>query len=370
MMHRSNILHVTDRLSARGGADWHLLGVIEAQRTEHRVHLAAGREDGSAAPPCPVTLVDGLQARGRRAVDLRRVLDDVQPDVIHLHNVMNPEVLEWGAGLGAILTIQDHRVFCPGRGKWTGDEICSTPLDHRSCRVCFTEPTYFERIYRLTRERLAAASQMMITVLSSYMKRELAAAGVPQDQVHVIPPFVHRLGQAAPDQGPPCVLFVGRLVEAKGALDAVEAWRRSGLDLPLVLAGTGSLRSALEERAASEPPGFEVTGWLSHRELSALYRRARVLLFPCRWQEPFGIVGLEALTMGVPVAAWDSGGVAEWCPPRWLVPWGDVEGLARTAAQIAGEAAAPPPGFERAALMNRLHTLYDRRRAPRRVPSP
>ena len=106
------------------------------------------------------------------------------------------------------------------------------------------------------------------------------------------------------------MLFVGRLVEAKGIRDAIDAWRRSGLELPLVAAGTGPLRRQVEAE------GVEVLGWIDRRRLSATYRRAAVVVMPSRWQEPFGLVGLEALTLGTPVVAWDSGGVCEWHPGR------------------------------------------------------
>jgi glycosyltransferase involved in cell wall biosynthesis len=149
------------------------------------------------------------------------------------------------------------------------------------------------------------------------------------------------------------VLFVGRLSPTKGPIEAAEAWRLSGLDLPLVVAGAGPMRQGLEKR------GAEVLGWLDHERLSVLYKRARVVVMPSRWQEPFGIVGLEALTMGVPVAAWRSGGVAEWHPGDGLVPWGDVPGLAAALREVAGRRPAPPAGFERARLMGRLAGVYE-----------
>ena len=139
-----------------------------------------------------------------------------------------------------------------------------------------------------------------------------------------MPPVAYGLDHDARADGPPCVLFAGRVVEAKGIRDAISAWRRSGSELPFVVAGTGPLRREIEAE------GVEVPGWLDRRRLSAAYRRAAVLVMPSRWQEPFGIVGLEALTLGTPVAAWDSGGVREWHPGgELLVPWGDVDGLAR-----------------------------------------
>src|SRR4029453_13611029 len=109
-----------------------------------------------------------------------------------------------------------------------------------------------------------------------------------------------------PPTGPPCVLFVGRLVTGKGPLEALAAWRRSGVALPFVVAGAGPLRPSLEQQGAT------VVGWADRTRLGALLGRARVLVMPSRWQEPFGIVGLEALSRGVAGAAWDSGGGRAW----------------------------------------------------------
>jgi glycosyltransferase involved in cell wall biosynthesis len=182
------------------------------------------------------------------------------------------------------------------------------------------------------------------------MKDELSAVGVPAERVAVVPPFVHGLDAGAEADGPPCVLFAGRLTAAKGVREAVEAWRGSGLGLPLVLAGTGPLRAELEAA------GLTVLGWVPHAALAALYRGARALVMASRWQEPFGIVGLEATTMGTPVAAWCSGGVAEWHSGGGLLaPWGYVDALARAVREAAlGPRAVAPDGFEPGDLMQRL----------------
>ena len=143
--------------------------------------------------------------------------------------------------------------------------------------------------------------------------------------------------------------------------DAVLAWRRSGVGLPLVLAGTGPLRAELAALASrGDEPGLEVLGWVGRDRLSALYRRARALLLPSRWQEPFGIVGLEALSFGVPVVAWESGGVGEWHPGPGLVRWGDVAGLARALADAVHRRVTLPPRFERDEATGRLLAIYAR----------
>jgi glycosyltransferase involved in cell wall biosynthesis len=352
------VLHVTDRLSARGGADWHLLGVLAEQVRDCDVHLVVGRDDGTATAPCPVTVAPAL-AGGEADVQVGAALDRIAasfcPDVIHLHNCLHPGVLAWAAERGALMTVQDHRVFCPGSGKLTLERaVCRQPMGRATCAPCFTEDGYFERIYATTQRRLNALRRMFsLIVLSDYMKVELVVAGVDAARIAVIPPFVHGFDVDAPPGGPPCILFVGRLVEAKGIFDALEAYRRSGLELPLVFAGTGS------ERERLEAAGCEVLGWIPHAQLAAVYKRARALLMPSRWQEPFGIVGLEALTMGVPVVAWDSGGVREWLAA--VTPWGDIEALAHALRRAIGTRAQPPEGFARAQLMARLRLLYEHR---------
>jgi glycosyltransferase involved in cell wall biosynthesis len=355
------ILHVADRLTDRGGAYVWMLGVLEGLAADHEVRLVAGDDDGTVRPPCPVDVRPGLEARADAPADLDDVAAAFAPDVVHVHNVVNPTVLAWAAGRGdALLTVQDHRFFCPTRGKWTrAGEVCRRPMTRELCASCFEDQVYFREVHALTERRLLSARRMPITVLSRYMREELVAAGVPARGVHVVPPFVHGLDHGATESGPPCVLFVGRLVEAKGARDVVEAWRRSGVDLPLVMAGTGSLRGELSARAGRNP-GLEVLGWVERDRLSGLYRRARALLLPSRWQEPFGITGIEALSFGVPVVAWDSGGVREWHPGPGLVAWGDVEGLARALAEAVCRRVTLPPLFERDEATGRLLAIYAR----------
>ena len=348
------ILHLADRLSDRGGADISLLGLLEALSDRHELHLAVGRDDGVVAPPCPASVVPGLDSRTRIDVDIEPLLTRLRPDLVHVHNVVNPAVLEWAADRDAVMTVQDHRFFCPGRGKWKADgRVCGDAMDRTVCADCFDDPSYFEDMLALTTERLEPLKRMRLTVLSAYMKGELIQVGVPAARITVVPPVTYRLDLEAPADGPSCVLFVGRLVEAKGIRDAIDAWRRSGLELPLVAAGTGPLRRQVEAE------GVEVLGWLDRRRLSAAYRRAAVVVMPSRWQEPFGLVGLEALTLGTPVVAWDSGGVCEWHPgDELLAPWGDVDGLAKALRAGPEHVVDRPAGFEPDLLTRRLEALY------------
>jgi glycosyltransferase involved in cell wall biosynthesis len=352
---RVRVLHLCDRLTERGGAYQHLLAVLERQVADgHAVHLAVGQADPGARAPCAVRIVPGLETRTPVTVDLADAMAAARPDVVHLHTVVNPEVLGWAASVPAVVTVQDHRAFCPGRGKWTlAGGRCTTEMSDAACAACFEDAAYFRDTLDLTRRRLSALRRLRVLVLSRYMRDELVAVGLDGERVLVVPPFVRAL-PSAPVDGPPCVLFAGRLVEAKGVRDALDAWRRADLGVPLVAAGAGPLRPDLERA------GAVVTGWVDRPRLAALFARAGALVMPSRWQEPFGIVGLEALSCGVPVAAWDSGGVAEWHPGDGLAPWGDSGALGDALRRVFGTRAEAPDAFRPGPLMARLYAAYAR----------
>jgi glycosyltransferase involved in cell wall biosynthesis len=90
----------------------------------------------------------------------------------------------------------------------------------------------------------------------------------------------------------------------------------------LRVAGLGS---ATEEMAEAS-----MLGWLDRSALRTQLQASRALLFPARWQEPFGIIGAEALAMGTPVVAMTTGGMADWCVKGTItVQSGDIEGMAK-----------------------------------------
>jgi len=351
------LLHLVDRWTTRGGAYRYLRDVVAGLRgAGHEVYVAAGECD--LTPDPGLRLVRGLESRVGAALDLDTVAAEARPDLVHVHTVLNPAALEWAAARTAVMTVQDHRWFCPTRGKWTLDgRVCGEPMARGTCAPCFDDTAYFHEVYALTEARLAAVRRMWVTTLSRYMARELEAAGVGSGRLVVIPPALPAAA-SGPAPGIGHVALMGRLNEAKGVRDAVTAWRRSGTDLPLMAAGTGPLRGWLESQ------GVAVTGWLDRPELAGFLARARALLLTPRWQEPFGMAGLEALSAGVPVVAWHSGGIAEWHPGP-LLAWGDVNGVAATLRATLGGGTVPDQlraglreRFGAPALVARLLQVY------------
>ncbi|MFH1057112.1 MAG: glycosyltransferase family 4 protein, partial [Pseudomonadota bacterium] len=346
------VLHLNERLSARGGADRHLVAMLAHLRGRAETLLAVGRDDGSLPPAeraglGPWVRVKGLMRAGLGAAGgqaarrrLAAVIADFRPDLIHAHNLMDPDLLDLAATAApAVMTVQDHRAFCPGLGKLLpGGGQCRRPMGSH-CAACLREPAYARRLMDLTEgRRTALAGFRRLIVLSGYMAAELAAVGLAPGRIMVLPPMVHGLTPRATRGPARHHLLAGRLVERKGVRVALAAARLLRTPLPLVVAGDGPLAAEVAAAAAASAGRIVYAGWADRTRMQALLRDAASLWLPSLWAEPFGISGLEALALAVPVAATDVGGVADWLAHGrvgLLTPPGDAAALAAAAERLA-----------------------------------
>lgn len=136
------------------------------------------------------------------------------------------------------------------------------------------------------------------------------------------------------------VIYVGRLEENKGCAYLLRAFsdRVQVRDLELLIVGDGSQRAELEGMASQiVGAGVKVTfvGATPPDRTAQLMRQARILCVPsvetgAGASEGFGLVSIEAQSLGVPVVAYATGGLPETLvhgETGFLVPMGDVEGL-------------------------------------------
>lgn len=294
-----------------GGVETHLeeLGASLARRG-HAVHALVGSDDdeeprehrGIDVQRSRLLRLDPDVPREELKTALRRFLDRTKPDVLHAHNMhyfseRHADVL---------LEVKRERqlpVVLTAHNAWR-DRLGRNFLRHAD-----------------TWDRIIAVSR--------YLAEALAEIGYPSEKIqvmhHGIDPARWTNSPPLPD-APPIIFHPARLSLDKGSLLVVQALalvRRHIPDARLLLAGTGRIvdfesRQAKEVEAVREEIARLDLG--SAVELRAIpwdeipqaFAKSRVVVYPSRFDEPFGIAALEGMASARPVVVTAVGGMPEF----------------------------------------------------------
>ncbi|MBI4022107.1 MAG: glycosyltransferase family 4 protein [Candidatus Andersenbacteria bacterium] len=108
------------------------------------------------------------------------------------------------------------------------------------------------------------------------------------------------------------LLFVGRMQPNKGVIEAIQVARLSRQRLILIgTVGPEWQNFWRQQVAPSLNDQITYTGFVTRSQLYQYYQRAKALLMPIQWEEPFGLVMTEAMACGTPVIALRRGSVPE-----------------------------------------------------------
>ncbi len=141
------------------------------------------------------------------------------------------------------------------------------------------------------------------------------------------------------DSGPR-LLYVGRLDPTKGVDTLLRALPHLPPEATLACYGRGAAKERARYSQLVHELGVadRVTfGSLERHELAARYAAVDVLVFPTEWEEPFGLVPIEAMACGTPVVASGAGGSAEFLRDGYncvLFPAGDSPALAAAVSLV------------------------------------
>lgn len=107
--------------------------------------------------------------------------------------------------------------------------------------------------------------------------------------------------------------FIGRYIKEKGVVEAIMAAKTLGI--PLRMVGDDAYRVLPYYQQKVLPQlkkgSVEDATFLGEGHRSFFLRDSKALLFPIQWEEPFGMVMIEAMSCGTPVVAFDRGSVEE-----------------------------------------------------------
>ena len=283
-----------------------------------------------------------------------RLVDDVRPDVAHLHNIyhqLTPSIIAAlkRRGVPVVMTLHDYKIICPNYTLFAHGRHCERCLGQRYYHAATTRCSggsfmrgvllaveaywqHFTGVYDGV-DRFIAPSR--------FMRDTVIRAGVSGDRVTHLTNFAPLAGdvtdslseadRAAMDELPSrYVLYFGRLSGEKG-LDVLFDSMVGLPDTSLVVAGDGPDAEKLRRRAESELSGrVHFTGYAGRAFLGAVVSGAAAVVMPSEWSEnaPYGV--LEAVGAGVPVIVSDAGGLPELAQAfgGWMFPRSDSVALA------------------------------------------
>lgn len=346
-----HVLFVSDTWGLIGGTERYASVVVpELQARGHRVTVLCREDKDRGASPFRVDVVERPELEGGTLLrwqrrELRVLLERLAPDVIFhsaLRNVDGAEVLCQVAPV--VRYVHDHTLFCPGLNKYREDgTTCREPMG-RVCLerfyleggcICFKRSAFpgdgaaLARFLDTYREIEVAQLARTVLTNSSYMREQLLQVGFHPGSTSVLYYFTR---SNTPDQPqgdlPP---------ETQAFLDASDApllFTPARLTLPdkgvdylitalgalrhgykAVVAGSGPAEDWLRGKAREEglDGRLHFTGWMGSPSIERLFALADVVVCPSVWDEPFGLVGIEAMTHSKPVVAFRVGGIPEWC---------------------------------------------------------
>ena len=325
-MRRLNVLVIHNQYQQPGGEDV----VVRAEmgmlrRAGHHV-VEFFRNNATIAEYNPAQkaslLVSATWNRNAQA-QIQQVIAQERPDIAHCHNLLplvSPAAYYAckSAGVPVVQTLHNYRLRCPTGTLYADGQICddcARSLTRGVARGCYRQ----SRLQTATVAMMLGAHRLLRTwersvdayvVLNRFARGYFVASGLPAAKVHVKPNFL--LDDPGARSGPgDHALFVGRLAPEKGVMQMIETWQRLP-HIPLVMVGDGPLRDEVWRMVKqSGSAHIKQLGRLSADDTQAHMKRARFLVFPSRWYEPFPMTLLEAAACGLPAVAAGIGGVPE-----------------------------------------------------------
>ena len=276
----------------------------------------------------PLKTIYSTEARKK----IRLVLDDFQPDIVHLNNFnyqLTPsvilEIADWRKHAGKpckiVYTAHDFQLVCPNHMLFDpgAGHVCEDCLGGHfsacSKHACIHGSKAKSAVGTMEAEYWKArrAYKYLDKVIcpSAFVKSKLDSSPVLASKTVVVPNFI-TLPEGTDDASEftaqlpgKYVLYFGRYSAEKGFNTMLSAVRECA-DVNFVFAGGGPLESELEGL-----PNVMNAGFRSGNQLCELISRAEVCLCPSEWYEVFGLTVGEAMKLGTSVIGTTMGAIPE-----------------------------------------------------------
>ena len=256
-------------------------------------------------------------------LELRRIILSERPQIVHAHNWIVRSFLPLKAWSRAqlIVTLHDYNLVCAKDTLMYQNTLCDGP-GITKCSGCAVQHYGLVRGIPtvLSNWVMGLAEQGAVDMFLAVSQAVAVGNGLIGRQLpfHVIPNFIADDADVPQGDSDPFLaqlpaedylLFVGALGRAKGVNVLLHAYTKLTNAPPLVLIGYET--SDWPPLASSCSHKVIVLKDWPHDAVMGAWSRCSIALLPSTWSEPFGIVALEAMSMGKPIIASRIGGLSD-----------------------------------------------------------
>lgn len=253
---------------------------------------------------------------------VKHLLKAQRHDVLHVQNffpLISPSVYyaAHSERVPVVQAVRNYRFLCANSFLYRDGQVCEL-----CSKKSFKIDAIQHKCYRENRAASATAASMHLlhsllhtwnridkfVAVSEFVKKKMIEGGFPKEKIAVKPNFVY------PDpngslQKEDYIIYVGRLQAEKGIQHLLAAIRSMKSSIKVKIIGVGSLESEVVE--ATKNKNIEYLGKKTLAETYDIIGKAKALVIPSLWHEPFGRVVVEAYAKGTPVIGSRMGGIPE-----------------------------------------------------------
>jgi glycosyltransferase involved in cell wall biosynthesis len=261
---------------------------------------------------------------------LEKKIQKFQPDFIYVHNTWFKASLGIfrvisRSGLPAVLKLHNTRYNCTNsflsKKHFRDSKICNSCGQRKDSFGIFNKyykdsyiRSFLINNYGKKYMKLLRNSKIKILVLSEFHKSYLSKHGVNKNKIFVFPNYIKNINKEniSDTQSKP-VIYAGRISSEKGIFDLITAWKESGTNEKLIIAGNGPEKLDLEQKIANVD-NISYIGEVSNEESINLIINSKCVVSATHLLEGQPTLFCEASSAGIPSIFPLSGGINSFFP--------------------------------------------------------
>jgi glycosyltransferase involved in cell wall biosynthesis len=378
----TKLLFAHERFGALAGAESNILATAtELKQRGHTVGILHGPSTGKGDTAWRSVFEQRFPlSQGNNGARVSAALEEFRPDAVYVHKLADLEVLEalLGSMTPLVRMVHDHDLYCMRSYKYNyfTRRVCERAVSPFCMVPCggflARDPesrfpvkwiSYSSKVQELELNREFDC----MVVATQFMKQELVRNGFDPERIEIHPP-VPRPGDPShistfTDRN--LIIYAGQIVRGKGVDVLLESLANVNVPFECFIFGDGNHRSFCEKLSCKLGLAGRVhfKGYVSQEELKLHYHEASLAVVSSVWPEPFGAVGLEGMSHGLPVVAFEAGGIKEWLINGYngyRVPWMDRAAFAaRIEELLTNKALARQMGQQGRRMVEECYEFHD-----------